>query len=314
MAYLVESNQGEHAVIRKLQGLVSLLSEFFTSLNLNPNYCWFLLEIEMGSLVGSFRGDVDILVGQLHARSPDDFKSAVAKYEKKAPNAHPTWLDYLAALEIAESGGIEWPPRTNYLAGIETKYLYLDPRAREINEDTVKSRKSSPSAVRRIRLKVKHLAAMGFDRVALLEFIGNPPASGVDSRAWAIASNIASASENAVASVFQKRLPADSIAGHWVCSIGAVAGGDETMRGSGGTTQYRPIRNNPWASDPATTSSREEMQNRLHSILSKLPAPRSFPALYINCKPCGKLHRSFLEDPCNAFYNATRHGLDKATF
>jgi hypothetical protein len=248
----------------------------------------------------------------LRAGNPDDFNHAVARYSKELPNAHLTWRYYLAALDIAEAGGIEWPPRTDYLVGIETKYLYLDPKAREINENTVKSRKSSPSAVRRIRLKLEHLAAMGLDKVALLEFIGNPPASGVDSRTWSIASNIASASENAMAPVFKKRLPANSIAGHWVCSIGAVAAGDETMRGSGGTTEYHPIRDNPWSSDPATTSRRAEMQKNLHAIFSKFPKPRSFPALYINCKPCGNLHRSFLEDPCNAFYNATRHGLDNA--
>jgi hypothetical protein len=313
MAYLVESSQGEHAVIRKLQGLLSLLTEFFASLKLNPNYCWYLLEVEMSDLVSSFRGDVDILVGQLRARNPDDFNRALAKFSKECPDAHPAWLNQLASLDIAESGGIEWPPRTDYLVGIETKYLFLDPKAREITENTVKSRKSSPSAVRKIRLKLDRLVDMGFDKVALLEFIGNPPATGVGSRAWSIASGIAAASENAVASVFEKRLPADSTAGHWVCSIGAVAGGDETLRGSGGTTEYRPARDNPHTSHEGRTISRKEMQTNLHSILNNLPAPRSFPALYINCKPCGQLHRSFLDNPCNAFYNATRHGMDTAT-
>lgn len=107
----------------------------------------------MSNLVTAFRGDVDILVGQLEARSPEDFKDALEKYSSECPDAHPIWLCRLAAIDIAQSGGIQWPPRTDCLVGIETKDLYLDPKAREITQNTVKSRKSSPSAVRRIRLK-----------------------------------------------------------------------------------------------------------------------------------------------------------------
>jgi hypothetical protein len=139
MAYLVESNQGEHAVIRKLQGLLSLLSEFFASLNLNPKYCWYLLEVETSDLVSSVRGDVDILVGQLRARDPNDFNRAIAKYSQQCPDVHPSWTIQLASLDIAEAGGIEWPPRIEYLVGIETKYLFLDRKAEEITENTVRS-------------------------------------------------------------------------------------------------------------------------------------------------------------------------------
>lgn len=314
MAYLVESSQVEHAAIRKLEGLFWILDKFFTSLNLNPHYCWFLLEVEMSSLVGSFEGDVDILIGRLHAKDPNDFNAAVAKYSKLSPKAHPSWLDYLAALDIAESGGIEWPPRTDYLVGIETKCLHLDPKAKEISEDTIKSRKSSPKAVRRIRLKIERLIEMGFDRVALLEFIANPPSSGVDSRAWTMASNIAFASEKAGTSIFKDRLPADTVAGHWVCSIGSVGGADETLRGSGGSTEYRMMAENPCITDSAKLRRRQEMEINLRTILGSLPHPRSFPSLFINCKPCKKLHRSYLEDPCNAYYNAVRHGVKAVTF
>jgi hypothetical protein len=304
MAYLVESSQGEHASIRKLEGLFWILRGFFDSLRLNPKYCWFLLEVEMSDLVPSFKGDVDILIGRLHCKNQDEFKNAVAKYSDELPNLHPTWPDYLAALDIAESGGIEWPPRTDYLAGIETKCHYLDPSATEITQYTIKSRKSSPQAVRKIRQKVERLVEMGFDKVALLEFIANPPATGFDSRAWTTASNIARASEKAVASVFQQRLSPDTVAGNWVCSIGSVVGGDETIRGSGGSSQYQVIRVNSYSRDQAKVVRRLEMESRLRLILGNLPQPRSFPALFINCKPCGAIHRSFKEDPCNEFYNA----------
>ncbi|MGZ5435664.1 MAG: hypothetical protein ACXWID_09375 [Pyrinomonadaceae bacterium] len=313
MSYLVESPQGEHAAIRKLQGLFCMLDGFFRALNLNPYYCWFLLEIQMDALVHSFKGDVDILIGRLHARNPKDFEAALAKYAKELPNAHPTWYDNLAALDIAESGGIEWPPKTDYLVGIETKCLKLDPNATEISEQSVKSRKSSRQAVRKIRLKIDRLLDMGFDKVALLEFIANPPASGVDSRAWSLASSIAFRSEQAVASVFKNRLLPDSLAGHWVCSVGSVAGGDETLRGSGGVTEYHSVSNNPYHDDPVRTGRRQEMEQNLRSILAGLPAPRSFPALFINCIPCGQIHRSYLDDACNAVYKADRHGVEEAT-
>lgn len=313
MSYLIESSHGEHAAIRKLEGLLCMLDQFFASVSLNPYYCWFLLEIEMSDLVGSFKGDVDILIGRLRAKNPNDFQAALAKFSRELPHAHPTWHDNLAALEIADTGGIEWPPRTDYLVGIETKCLRLDPAAKEISEHAVKSRKSSRQSVRKIRLKVERLLEMGFDKVALLEFIANPPASGVDSRAWTLASNIASESEKAVASVFRNRLQPDTLAGHWVCSIGSVAGGDETLRGAGGATEYRPTQNNPRTHDLKKTAHREEMEMNLRSILEALPAPRSFPVLFINCRPCGRLHRSYIENPCNAFYKADRHGVGEAT-
>jgi hypothetical protein len=313
MSYLIESPQGEHAAIRKLEGLLCTLDQFFRSLNLNPYYCWFLLEIEMSDLVQSFKGDVDILIGRLNAKNPEDFQAALAKFSRELPSAHPTWHDNLAALEIAERGGIEWPPRTDYLVGIETKCLRLDPAAKQISEDAVKSRKSSRQAVRRIRLKIERLVEMGFDKVALLEFIANPPASGVDSRAWTLASNIAYESEKAAAAVFRNRLPSDSVAGHWVCSVGSVVGGDETLRGAGGATEYRPIQDNLRVHASEKTARRQEMEINLRSILETLPAPRSFPVLFINCKPCGGLHRSYIENACNAFYKADRHGLEEAT-
>jgi hypothetical protein len=312
MSYLIESPHGEHAAIRKLEALLCMLDQFFASLNLNPYYCWFLLEIEMGDLVQSLKGDVDILIGRLQAKNPKDFQAALAKYSWKLPNAHPTWHDNLAALEIAETGGIEWPPKTDYLVGIETKCLRLDPAAKQISEHAVKSRKSSGQAVRKIRLQVERLLEMGFDKVALLEFIANPPASGIDSRAWTNASSIAFESEKAVTSVFRNRLQPNTLAGHWVCSIGSVAGGDETLRGAGGATEYRPIKDNLRANDPKKTAHRQEMEINLRSVLEALPSPRSFPVLFINCKPCGRLHRSYIENPCNAFYKADRHGIEEA--
>jgi hypothetical protein len=313
MSYLIESPQGEHAAIRKLQGLFCILDEFFRPLNLSPYYCWFLLEIQMDALVNSFKGDVDILIGRLQARDQKDFETALAKYTKELPNAHPTWHYQLAALDIAESGGIEWPPKTDYLVGVETKCLKLDPNATEISAHSVRSRKSSRQAVRKIRLKVDRLLDMGFDKVALLEFIANPPASGVDSRAWSLASSIAFRSEQAVASVFENRLLPNSLAGHWVCSVGSVGGADETLRGSGGVTEYHPVSDNPYHDDPQRTARRHEMEQNLRSILASLPAPRFFPVLFINCIPCGHIHRSYLDDPCNVVYKADRHGVEEST-
>jgi hypothetical protein len=80
------------------------------------------------------------------------------------------------------------------------------------------------------------------------------------------------------------------------------------MRGAGGATECRATGDNAHIGHSAKASRRQELEMNLRTILGSLPLPRSFPALFINCKPCEKLHRSYLENSCNDFYNAGRHG------
>ena len=276
-----------------------LLDEMFESLRLDPNYCWFLLEADMGDLVPSFRGDVDILMGRLRAADPETFKSAYDKWKSKcSPSAHPAHIYQIAAIDVAENGGLMWPPQMDYLVGVEVKCSFLSPDADEISEDAIRSKKSSEKKVKKIRAQVERLLDMGFDKVALLDFIANPPASGIDGQAWLRAGGIAAASESAMSSVLRRRLPEDSAAGHWSCSVGAVAGGDETMRGAGGTITYREPQDNKLIPGSERYARRQEMERNLSAILGELPLPRDFPVLFINCKVCRKIHRCYTQNEC----------------
>jgi hypothetical protein len=60
---------------------------------------------------------------------------------------------------------------------------------------------------------------MGFDRVALLDIIANPPVSGIDGQAWFTAFNVADLSMQAFLPDLKSRLPLNSPAGHFVWPI-----------------------------------------------------------------------------------------------
>lgn len=277
-----------------------LLDDMFESLRLNPNYCWFLLEVDMGDLVSSFRGDVDILIGHLRVADPEAFKRTYEKWKAKcSPPPHPAYIYRIAAMDVAENGGMMWPPPTDYLVGIEVKCSFLSPDAHEISESTIRSKKSSAKKVKKIREQVGRLLDMGFDKVALLDFIANPPATGIDGQAWMRAGGIAAASESAMSSVLEVRLPEDSAAGHWSCSIGAVAGGDETIRGAGGAITYREPQDNKPAPGSERYTRRQEMERNLSALLGGLPLPRDLPVLFIKCKVCRKIHRCYMQNECD---------------
>lgn len=264
--YLVDIPEREQEAIKRLLELPFISEGFFGSLGLSPPFFWCLLKIRKDRFVASLSGDVDILAGRLIG---------------------------------ADSGGIKWPPLTDYLVGIEAKCAYLYLKANEISADTIKSRKSSPQKVRRIRLQVEGLLQMGFNKVALLDIIANPPASGIDGQAWLIASNIAMTSMEEMLPVLKDRLPMRSPSGHWVWSIGSVIGGNETVRGTGAPICLRIADKNPFLqADSGTQSRRQKMESTLDLVFSKFPSPRSFPVIFIDCKFCGKIH--MMEDACNS--------------
>ncbi len=209
----------------------------------------------------------------------------------------------VAADIVAWNGGLSWPPKTDYLAGIEVKCsrlsLDVDPFKEDLDASDMKSTKSSRQKTKKIRLEVDKLESLGFDRVGLLEIIANPPADGINLNAWAVASAIADRTEKAMEKIINNRLPPDSIAGHWVYSFGAVAGGDELMRGSGYTNQYRIPKKNNFVISSDIEARRRMMEHNITSILSKLPNPNSLPALYINCRSCGAIHLCAMDDACS---------------
>lgn len=297
--YLVDicSQKREHEAIQRFLELPFTSQGFFGSLGLIPSFSWYLLQIRKDRLVclSKDEGDVDILAGRLSWSDSKAFESVLAEEARNKPDFHPSWHYYFAALKLADSGGIKWPPLTDYLVGIEAKCAYLNPEATEISENAIKS---THRKVRKLRAQVKSLLQMGFNRVALLDIIANPPVSGPDSQAWLVALNIAIRSRGAMFRILEERLPEDSPAGHWAWSIGSVIGGDETMRGAGSPIELRTAHENPFLQEGSEVlSRRQEMESKLSVILAELPSPCRFPVIFIDCRTCGKIHRR--EDACN---------------
>jgi hypothetical protein len=117
--------------------------------------------------------------------------------------------------------------------------------------------------------------------------------------AWSNASTIADKTEKAMSKIFSNRLLPNSVAGHWVYSLGAVVEGDELMRGAGYPNHYRTPQQNNFATDTDTYNRRQAVEKSITSIFNRLPNPYSLPALYINCRTCRIIHRCAMGDSCN---------------
>jgi hypothetical protein len=309
MSYLIENKECERSFLRRLWGYWNSLGSILTALDFNPHCCWALIEVDMCDLGTSLKGDVDILIGHTTWKDSKQYEAAFNEQLEAIKTAHPNALIQLmnpynaAANIVAWSGGIQWPPSTEYLVGIEVKCsrlgLDVNPYKGSIDKSDMRSTKSSPQKIKRIRLEIDKLLNLGLDKVALLDLIANPPADGINMDAWANASVIADKTEKAMARVINDRLPSDSIAGHWVYSLGAVAGGDELIRGSGYPNQYRMPQENKFVSSAEIANWRQMMKQNITSIFNKMPNPNSLPALYINCRVCRTIHRCAMDDSCS---------------
>jgi hypothetical protein len=61
--YLIDSRDKEREAIRRLPELLITLGHVLDEMRVNPQFAWYLLEVEMGELGSDVKGDVDILVG-----------------------------------------------------------------------------------------------------------------------------------------------------------------------------------------------------------------------------------------------------------
>lgn len=309
MSYLVEDVECERSFLRRLWGFWRNLDPILTALGFNPHCCWALIEIEMEDLGTSSKGDVDVLIGRTAFNDPKQFETALNGIIEQMKTAHPNALIQfmnpytVAADSVAWGGGLRWPPPTDYLAGVEVKCsrlsLEVDPYRGVLDERDMRSTKSSWQKVDRIRLEIDKLLALGLNKVALLDLIANPPAEGINMDAWANASMIADKTEKAMGRVVNGRLPPNSLAGHWVYSMGAVAGGDETMRGAGFPNQYRVPQENEVVIGSEVESRRKVVEQTITSIFSKMSNPHSLPALYINCRACRAIHLCTMDGTCS---------------
>lgn len=295
--YLVEwpSETREAEAIRRLFEM-PLISSMLHALGIDYSFSWFLLQLgtnrilEKSCLMKSRKpGDVDILAGRLSWSDQKKFDELVKKEAKEKPSWHPSYHYSSAALKLAASGEIKWPPSMDYLVGIEVKCAYFDE-----NDNDVKSRKSSDQDISKVRSQVEGLLKMGFNKVTLLDIIANPPADGKYLNAWMNASDISFQSVKKMKPVLSQRLSDNSASGHWVWSLGAVIGGDETRRGSGGPEQLQPAQFNPYLKDEKTQRCRQKMEEELSQLLETLPYPPAFPGylpvVLTFCKTCRKLH------------------------
>ncbi len=278
MMYLTEvpSQNREDVAVRRLLGTPFLIEGLFEPLKIHPEIWWAITKVSHERLVSDFSGDTDIILGRLTLDDPTLLPPTVDRCRERYPGAHPGIYGYFAALELAEAGGLKWPPSLDYLVAIETKCFGYDHEER-----AHKSQKSSYSKVNRIRRQVDLLADMGFDRAVLLEFIPNPPATGARGHAWLEAAEQAHRSVDEVGPILAQRLAIEAPAGHVVVSWGTVAGGDETERGAGAPQWLREARENPRLADPVVRGRREELERNLREILDTFPRPRRFPALLL---------------------------------
>jgi len=270
--YLTELTNGrEEEAIEIIVNNVLISNDLFRSLGLVPAFSWYLLRVDRHYLEPQQKirkekpGDVDILAGSLKWREPKDFEALVKAKAKSNPDWHPDNHAYFAALELAESGGIEWPPPTNYLVAIEVK-CRLKKLSKNKADDT--------------RKQIEGLIRMGFDRITLLDIVPNKPAFGVDSRAWIAAGFEAQKSKEERYIETVKVLPENCPAGIWILSIGAVWGKYENMAGSIVNDELRTALQNPFLMyDSEMKLRRQEMEFLLKKHLIKLPQPQSFPVV-----------------------------------
>ncbi|MGO9272419.1 MAG: hypothetical protein ACLQOO_19685 [Terriglobia bacterium] len=251
-----------------------------------------MLEVQKSRLLPSTIGEIDVLAGRLEWNDLSEFERTLAAVKEEVKGkGHPSNTWFLAALRLANAGGLRWPPPTDWLVAIEAKCAYLSPQADSISREHVKSTKASAQNVAHLRRQVYGLLEMGFNRVALLDVIASPPASGQSGGAWVTAAGIADETRRAMLHDLDKRLPAASPAGHCVYSIGAVAGGDEASRAAVSADWRRPALDNPLlVSDPVVRGHRKLVEENLVKIFDALPKPPNLRAVYCDCLDCRQVH------------------------
>jgi|GEM_PF-1772287 len=298
MGYLIENNQCERTFLAGLGWSWDSLAPILHSLGVHPHCCWALIEVDMKDLASPLKGDVDILVGRVSWKDPQEIEHAIRKHNEELKgypgNALIQFMPHFVWDLLTEQGQLVWPPEPDYIIGIEVKCSHLNtgvnPLRAPVTLTDMKSTKASARKQRKIRLEIEKLKRLGCDRIALLDVIANPPADGVNMGAWHNPSVIALKTEDAMQQVLANRLPRECAAAHWVYSVGAVAGGDETFRGSGLPQQYREAE--PTARAGISEAQRAELNGSIVDILSRVSPPYFLPAVYLNCRLCKRIHHA----------------------
>ena len=147
-----------------------------------------------------------------------------------------------------------------------------------------KSSKASLDKRQDLHKQLQRDLGLGLDYVSLLDIVANEPATGNGSDAWWHATTKSFASLNLLGPLLAGRIPENSPVGHWAWSVGAVTGGDETMRGAGAPILLRQSTQNPH------TPQRAQVEALLAQLLGTLPQPHSWPVFIKDCKDCKRVH------------------------
>jgi hypothetical protein len=135
-----------------------------------------------------------------------------------------------------------------------------------------------------IRKQIARNLNLGLDRVALVDIIVHHPTDGIDGAAWMGAGEQALGSLAEMRPALAERLPTDSLAGQFAWSVGSVVGGDERIRGAGAPILLRPVQAN------SCRARRGDLERGLRKILSALPQPQCWPAAFLDCRACNRIH------------------------
>ncbi len=171
---------------------------------------------------------------------------------------------------------------TDHLVGIEVKCSYFN--------DGPHSTKSSLSKVHGIRSQLDGYIGMGLDRVVMLDVIANVPEPNGGFGSFSVASWRAHDNRNAMAEILNARIPEDSPVDHFALSLAAVDGGHEGLRGGGYPTLVHQGRTCYDPTNVRIRASRLMMDSRLLELFRTQPQPRWFPATFVDCESCKKLH------------------------
>lgn len=295
LKYLIETPTAkapevEHTVLKRFHHFLGNFFDFLVSMGISPGESWFLIEVQMEELVSPMIGDVDILAGKLEPADPKHFEELLREWNEKNPDAHPSRSYRAAVNDLAMNGGLKWIPSLDYLVGVEVKSCHSPLMTDNSAVRKMKSTKSSPKAVKKIRGQVDKLAMMGFNKVGLFEFIANPPADGIGNQPWHRASKICGDSMDAMKSIFGERLPKGSFVGHAACSVGGVIGGEEHQSGAYESRVFRQAQDNPLLKETVVKDNRRKMEQNLARILNDIPNPRNTPAVFVCDKGTRQVH------------------------
>lgn len=289
------STERESAAIDRFMALSNIHTNFQVALGLQPSFYWCLVRCETPLLAANIRGEIDMVLGGLAWKNPGRLTSHRFHELQKYPNWHPDLHWQSAANLEAAQGGVVWPPTTDHLVGVEAKTSYFLPNREPIGRVVGKigANKFSSRYQKEMSKQAKRLMIMGFDRAVLLTMVANPPADARSSHAWMQSS--ATSSDSATLMRKLVELQPDALphsVGHWLWSLGAVAGRHEGWQGSGRPEELRPALPNPLLKLHGNAAKhREAMTRRLHHLFEHLPAPRQFPVFLSYCQQCQTVHR-----------------------